>query len=68
LDKCRIGRLKQRIDPHRAGEPLCWSFAGRLRAYSLDFHASNSSPPFSVQFQKMLADLLLNYAVVIISL
>ena len=44
LYKCRIGCLKKRINPYRAGEPLCRSLDGSLRANSLDFHFLN---PFS---------------------
>ena len=40
LNEGRIGSLKERIDAHGAGEPLGWSFGGRLRAGSLDFHFS----------------------------
>ena len=36
------GALKQRIDAHRAGEPVRRPFAGRPRAASLDVHRSNS--------------------------
>src|ERR1043166_429906 len=42
LNECRIGRLKKRIDPHRASEPVCRSFAGRLRACPLDLHFETS--------------------------
>src|SRR6476646_1531639 len=38
LNKGRIGRLKKRVNPHRASEPVCWTFTGRLRAGSFDFH------------------------------
>src|SRR5215469_83207 len=38
LNQGRIGRLKQGIDPHRAGEPIRGSLGGRLRAASFDFH------------------------------
>jgi hypothetical protein len=38
LNKCRIGRLKKRIDPDCAGEPVLRPLAGRLRANSFDFH------------------------------
>src|SRR3954468_640831 len=38
----RVRRLKERIDADRSGEPLRRSFAGRLRATSLDLH--NSTP------------------------
>jgi hypothetical protein len=43
LDKCRVRRLKQRINPHRAGEPVFRAFAGWLRACSFDFHFVESS-------------------------
>jgi hypothetical protein len=36
---CRSGRADQRIDTHRARKILSRSFAGRLRANSLDLHA-----------------------------
>src|SRR6267154_1037369 len=42
LDQCRIGRLKKRINPYSAREPLGRSFAGRLRTNSFDFHFLNS--------------------------
>ena len=38
LDAGRGGRVEQRIDPHRAGEPIRRSLAGRLRAASFDLH------------------------------
>src|SRR4051794_34715192 len=38
LDKCRIRRLKKRVNAYRAGEPVRRSFAGRLGACSFDFH------------------------------
>ena len=34
----RSGRIKQRINPHRAGKILSRSFAERLRTNSLDVH------------------------------
>src|SRR5882724_4929921 len=37
-------RLKQRINAHRAGEILSWTFAGSLRTNSLDFHCSDLLP------------------------
>ena len=40
----RVGRAEQRIDPHRAGEPVGRPLAGRLRTASLDLHCM---PPFS---------------------
>src|SRR5205823_117268 len=38
LNQCWIGRLKERIDTYRTGEPLCRSLDRRLRANSLDVH------------------------------
>src|SRR5439155_27058960 len=35
---CRIGGLEQRVNAHRAGEPLGGSFAGGLGATSFDVH------------------------------
>ena len=34
----RSGSAEQWINPHRAGEPICWAFGGWLRACSFDFH------------------------------
>src|SRR5271170_6239676 len=45
-----IWRTEQRVDPDRAGEPLRWSLAGRLRAAPLDLHQPlllHTSPPRS---------------------
>src|SRR5580765_5662998 len=42
LNTCRIGRLKERIDPYTAGEPLQGSLGRGLRADSFDFHVLNS--------------------------
>src|SRR3989442_1060893 len=38
---CRIGGLEQRVYTYCAGEPLSGSFAGGLRATSLDVHLAN---------------------------
>src|SRR5207245_10180146 len=38
LNKCGIRRVKKRIDPYRASEPLRRPFRGRLRANSFDLH------------------------------
>ena len=35
---CRSDWLKQRVNAHRAGEPIRRTFAGRLRTASFDFH------------------------------
>src|SRR6266571_7804689 len=35
---CRSGSAEQWINPHRAGEPIYWAFAGWLRACYFDFH------------------------------
>src|SRR5690242_3475708 len=45
----RMGRLEERIDPHQAGEPICGSFARRLRTNSFDFHFL--TPSFSTAFE-----------------
>src|SRR5579871_837926 len=42
-DECGIRRLKQRIDPHRAGEPFGRSFRGSLRANSFDVQDCSTS-------------------------
>src|ERR1700683_812189 len=46
LNKRRIGRLKKRVDPYGASEPLGWSADGRLRANPFDFHTLYSSLGF----------------------
>src|SRR5437764_8500889 len=39
---CRFRCLKEWIDSHSTGEPICWSFRGRLRTDSLDVHNRHS--------------------------
>jgi hypothetical protein len=39
---CRSDGLKQRVNAHRAGEPIRRTFPGRLRAASFDFHSLDS--------------------------
>jgi hypothetical protein len=42
-NKRRIGSLKERINPHRAGKPLCRTFARRLRTAAFDLHRRHSN-------------------------
>ena len=37
-DAGRFGRVEQRVDPNRAGEPICRPLAGWLRADAFDLH------------------------------
>jgi hypothetical protein len=50
-DARRIGRLEQRVDADRAGEPFGRPLAGRLCAVSLDIH--RFSPSFAGFLSKM---------------
>ena len=47
-DACRSRRLKQRIDPHRAGKPIGRTFAGRLRTTRVISMASPLQIAFKV--------------------
>lgn len=37
-NRCRIGRLKERVNPNRAGKPLCRTFARGLRTDAFNLH------------------------------
>src|SRR5205085_7413117 len=40
----RFGRVEERVDPNRAGEPIARTLAGRPGTASFDVHGLNSSP------------------------
>src|SRR5438067_1803703 len=38
-DPCRVRPVKQRVNTHRAGEPVCRSLGGRLSTASCNLHS-----------------------------